>query len=75
MADRASPPSRCGPSACVGAGVIGGGWVAYFLARGYAVRRLGPGARTPRQRLRGLVDAAWPALTELGLARARAWTT
>ena len=24
--------------ACVGAGVIGGGWVAYFLARGFAVR-------------------------------------
>ena len=33
---------------CVGAGVIGGGWVAYFLARGYHVRRLGPGRRTPR---------------------------
>ena len=48
-------------------GVIGGGWVAYFLARGYAVA---PGTRRPdaEQRLRGLVDAAWPALTELGLA-------
>jgi carnitine 3-dehydrogenase len=52
---------------CVGAGVIGGGWVAYFLARGYRVVAWdpAPGAET---RLRHLVDSAWPALTELGLA-------
>ena len=53
--------------ACVGAGVIGGGWVAYFLARGFAVRAWDP-APDAEARLRGLVDAAWPALTELGLA-------
>ena len=52
--------------ACVGAGVIGGGWVAYFLARGFAVRAWDP-APDAEARLRGLVDAAWPALTELGL--------
>jgi carnitine 3-dehydrogenase len=47
--------------------VIGGGWVAYFLARGYRVVAWdpAPGAET---RLRHLVDSAWPALTELGLA-------
>jgi carnitine 3-dehydrogenase len=51
----------------VGAGVIGGGWVAYFLARGYRVVAWDP-APDAEQRLRHLVDAAWPALTELGLA-------
>jgi carnitine 3-dehydrogenase len=52
---------------CVGAGVIGGGWAAYFLARGYQVRAWDP-APDADSRLRHLVDAAWPALTELGLA-------
>ena len=52
---------------CAGAGVIGGGWVAWFLARGYDVVAWDPG-QTAEQRLRHLVDAAWPALTELGLA-------
>jgi len=52
---------------CVGAGVIGGGWVAYFLARGYRVVAWDP-APDAEGRLRHLVDAAWPALTELGLA-------
>jgi carnitine 3-dehydrogenase len=52
---------------CVGAGVIGGGWVAYFLARGYRVVAWDP-AEDAEVRLRHLVGAAWPALTELGLA-------
>jgi len=52
---------------CVGAGVIGGGWVAYFLARGYRVVAWDPGVDAERT-LRHLVDRAWPALTELGLA-------
>ena len=52
---------------CVGAGVIGGGWVAYFLARGYRVVAWDP-APDAEERLRHLVAAAWPALTELGLA-------
>ncbi len=52
---------------CVGAGVIGGGWVAYFLARGYRVVAWDP-AEDAETRLRHLVDLAWPALTELGLA-------
>jgi carnitine 3-dehydrogenase len=53
--------------ACVGAGVIGGGWAAYFLARGYRVAAWDP-APDAEARLRHVVDAAWPALTELGLA-------
>lgn len=52
---------------CAGAGVIGGGWVAHFLARGYRVVAWDP-APDAEARLRHLVDAAWPALTELGLA-------
>jgi carnitine 3-dehydrogenase len=52
---------------CVGAGVIGGGWVAYFLARGYRVVAWDP-AEDAEVRLRHLVRGAWPALTELGLA-------
>ncbi|MFI5606583.1 3-hydroxyacyl-CoA dehydrogenase NAD-binding domain-containing protein [Amycolatopsis sp. NPDC051903] len=53
--------------ACVGAGVIGGGWVAHFLARGYRVRAWDP-APDAADRLGRLVDAAWPALASLGLA-------
>jgi carnitine 3-dehydrogenase len=53
--------------ACVGAGVIGGGWAAYFLARGYDVAAWDP-APDAEARLRHVVDAAWPALTDLGLA-------
>jgi carnitine 3-dehydrogenase len=52
---------------CIGAGVIGGGWVAYFLARGYRVVAWDP-AEDAEARLRHVVGAAWPALTELGLA-------
>ncbi|MFF8641420.1 3-hydroxyacyl-CoA dehydrogenase NAD-binding domain-containing protein [Streptomyces sp. NPDC015345] len=53
--------------ACIGAGVIGGGWVAHFLARGYDVTAWDP-APGAEPRLRRLVSAAWPALTQLGLA-------
>lgn len=52
---------------CAGTGVIGGGWAAYFLAKGYEVTAWDPGAGA-EDRLRHLVHAAWPALTELGLA-------
>ena len=52
---------------CVGAGVIGGGWVAYFLAHGFDVIAWDP-APGAEVRLRHVVDSAWPALVELGLA-------
>ncbi|WAC94610.1 3-hydroxyacyl-CoA dehydrogenase NAD-binding domain-containing protein [Streptomyces sp. NA13] len=62
-----TPPENIRRVACVGAGVIGGGWVAHFLARGYDVTAWDPAPDTA-QKLRRLVDAAWPALTSLGLA-------
>ncbi|MGW9307423.1 3-hydroxyacyl-CoA dehydrogenase NAD-binding domain-containing protein [Saccharomonospora azurea] len=60
-------PQEVETVACVGAGVIGGGWAAHFLARGYTVRAWDPGDGAA-ERLSRLVEAAWPALTELGLA-------
>ena len=53
--------------ACIGAGVIGAGWAAHFLARGYEVSAWDPAADAER-RLFETVEAAWPWLEELGLA-------
>ncbi|WP_016906606.1 3-hydroxyacyl-CoA dehydrogenase NAD-binding domain-containing protein [Streptomyces xiaopingdaonensis] len=61
------PPEDVTRVSCVGAGVIGGGWVAHFLARGYSVTAWDP-APDAEEKLRRLVDAAWPALEQLGLA-------
>lgn len=61
------PPEAVRRVACVGAGVIGGGWVAHFLARGYDVTAWDP-APDAEVKLRRLVEAAWPALEQLGLA-------
>ena len=44
--------------ACVGIGTIGGGWAAYFLARGYRVRAWDP-APDAAERVRALIAAAW----------------
>jgi carnitine 3-dehydrogenase len=60
-------PDEVRTIACVGSGVIGGGWAAYFLAHGYDVVAWDP-APDAESRLRHLVDQAWPALTEIGLA-------
>jgi len=60
-------PGEVRTIACVGSGVIGGGWAAYFLAHGYDVVAWDP-APDAETRLRHLVDQAWPALTEVGLA-------
>jgi carnitine 3-dehydrogenase len=52
--------------AVIGTGVIGGGWAAHFLRRGYDVVAWDPGPGAA-DRLRGLVDRAWPFLQRLGL--------
>ncbi|MFG2531286.1 3-hydroxyacyl-CoA dehydrogenase NAD-binding domain-containing protein [Streptomyces sp. NPDC048516] len=67
-----APCAPCAPEdvrriACIGAGVIGGGWVAHFLARGYDVAAWDP-ADDAEDKLRRLVAAAWPALEQIGLA-------
>ncbi len=51
---------------CVGAGTIGGGWAAYFLARGFTVRVWDP-SPVAGEKLSRLIDAAWPALSELDM--------
>lgn len=67
VSDHARPePQDVRTVTCVGAGVIGGGWAAYFLSRGYHVAAWDPAADA-EPRLRHLVEQAWPALTELGL--------
>lgn len=60
-------PGSVGHVACIGAGVIGSGWVAHFLARGYRVTAWDP-APDGEERMNRLVEAAWPALEQLGLA-------
>jgi carnitine 3-dehydrogenase len=51
----------------VGTGVIGGGWAAHFLRRGYDVVAWDPGPGA-RERLASMVDNAWPSLERLGLS-------
>jgi carnitine 3-dehydrogenase len=51
----------------VGTGVIGGGWAAHFLRRGYDVVAWDPGPDA-LTRLSGLLDTAWPSLERLGLS-------
>ncbi|SMY03267.1 carnitine 3-dehydrogenase [Brevibacterium sp. 239c] len=61
---------------CIGAGTIGGGWAAYFLAQGFTVRVWDP-APDAAEKLSRLIDAAWPALAELDMvtgADRNAWT-
>jgi carnitine 3-dehydrogenase len=53
--------------ASVGAGPIGGGWTAHFLAHGYDVTTYLYDA-AEEAALRRLLDVAWTSLTEIGLA-------
>jgi carnitine 3-dehydrogenase len=55
------------PVAAVGVGLIGAGWCAHFLARGYTVQAWDPDPAV-ELRLRRFIDDAWPALEGLGLA-------
>lgn len=60
-------PSQVRRVCCIGAGPIGAGWTAYFLARGFSVTAY---AHEPGEEpsLRSLVDTAWVSLESLGLA-------
>ena len=62
--DTTTAPRRI---AIVGTGVIGAGWAARCLARGYEVVASDP-APGAEARLRAAVDNAWPALRRLSLA-------
>lgn len=52
---------------CLGAGPIGAGWAAYFLAQGFAVTSY-IHAADEETSLRALIEDAWISLSELGLA-------
>jgi len=54
--------------AIVGTGVIGASWAAEFLAHGFDVVATDP-APNAEQNLRKYIDAAWPALTAIGLEK------
>src|ERR1700719_112768 len=51
----------------VGSGLVGGSWAACFLAHGLDVVATDPAAGS-EEKLRHYVEAAWPALTKIGLA-------
>lgn len=64
---------------CIGAGPIGGGWAAYFLAQGYQVTSYLHDA-SEYDALMRLMDTAWDSLERIGLAEGATrdnfnWTT
>lgn len=64
---KAVDPQAVSRITCIGAGPIGAGWAAYFLARGYEVTSY---IHDPAEAdgLRRLLADAWDSLTEIGLA-------
>ena len=61
-------PENVGRVTCIGAGPIGGGWAAHFLAQGYQVTSYLHDANEYDGLMR-LLDAAWSSLEAIGLAR------
>ena len=64
---------------CIGAGPIGGGWAAHFLAQGYQVTSY-LHAQSEYDTLMRLLETAWSSLEEIGLAEGApmdnfGWTT
>jgi carnitine 3-dehydrogenase len=53
--------------AVIGTGVIGNGWIARALAKGWDVVSFDPDPKAPA-RTQAFIDNAWPSLTQLGLA-------
>jgi 3-hydroxyacyl-CoA dehydrogenase len=60
-------PEQVERIAIVGAGTIGGGWTAHYLAQGKSVTVSDP-APNAESRLRAFIDKAWPAIQKLGVA-------
>ncbi|MGE0095182.1 MAG: 3-hydroxyacyl-CoA dehydrogenase NAD-binding domain-containing protein [Alphaproteobacteria bacterium] len=60
-------PDKVRRVACVGTGLMGGGWAAHFLAKGFDVSVQDPDPKA-EAKLHRLLDQAWPFLEELGLA-------
>ena len=72
-------PENVSRIACIGAGPIGGGWAAFFLAQGYQVRSY-LHAESEYEALMRLLDTAWASLEQIGLAEGASrdnfsWTT
>jgi carnitine 3-dehydrogenase len=64
---------------CIGAGPIGGGWTAHYLARGYRVTTY-LHDESEIKALQSLLETAWVSLEEIGLAEGASmsnfsWTT
>ena len=53
---------------CIGGGVIGAGWAAGFLAKGYDVTVQDINGEAEGQ-MRRIIDAAWPSLEAMGLSQ------
>jgi len=73
------PPEAVKNVTCIGAGPIGGGWAAFFLAQGYRVRSY-LHAESEYDALMRLLDTAWASLEQIGLADGASrdnfsWTT
>jgi len=62
-------PGDVATVACIGAGVVGSGWAAVFLAQGLNVVAWDPAPDAPA-RLRSRLDAILPQLSSLGMAAA-----
>ena len=60
-------PGKVRRICCIGAGPIGAGWTASFLARGFTVTTYLHEA-SEEQSLRALIETAWVSLESLGLA-------
>jgi carnitine 3-dehydrogenase len=77
MLDQA--PESVSRVSCIGAGPIGGGWAAHFLARGYHVTSYLHDA-AEHEALMRLIETAWTSLEAIGLASGASldnfrWTT
>jgi carnitine 3-dehydrogenase len=62
-------PQEIKSVAVIGTGSVGASWAALFLAHDMAVVAFDPGPDA-EQRTRDFIEAAWPALVELGVAQA-----